>query len=613
MSRRIEVELTSARDDGTWTWRAAGARQPKGVLDGGLLYSDAKVGDVVRADADFDVDGITVTAVLPPKGARPEPERLEVIGPEREFTPVTSTLAKGGRDDRGDRGDRRPRREGDRDRRPGPRSGPGGRPGAGRPDRGPRAEGDRGPRAEGDRGPRAEGERGARPDRPRRERPAPPPPRPKAKKLRPRRTHRDALLAALPPEQHPIAEQVLRGGMPAVRTALNEQNTKAKAEGKPEVPVPAVLAIAEDLLPRFRLAEWLDRAEAAAADAEELSLSDLRSVVVSADDVSRDERVRAMADSLKAVLDRRAPAELQQWIDDVRGSVTSGRVVRALRLAARPPRPNEVLPADLVTALVEAAGAALTAEIEPDRWATVLDAVAYSPVRRDVMPAGIPAEPGEELLVVVRKHAGRSPAIAALFGVDAPAPKGKGRPGKGRTRSGGAPARPAPAGPPVLGPGGRRIPPPPPRRPEPATSATSAAEAPSAPPEARTPEAAAEPAAPAAPAAPEAIVEGTAAAEAHPESPVDTPAAVPAEQAPTQQAPLADEPPASAASAPAAAPAPTPAEPVEPPAGTAVDAATTEATPRGDDPRAHGDQLLAPDGPPPSSPGDGDDGAASSS
>ena len=66
MSRRIEVELTSTREDGTWTWRAAGAKQPKGELDGGLLYRDAKVGDVVRADADFLIDGIVVTAVLPP-------------------------------------------------------------------------------------------------------------------------------------------------------------------------------------------------------------------------------------------------------------------------------------------------------------------------------------------------------------------------------------------------------------------------------------------------------------------------------------------------------------------------------------------------------------------
>ena len=37
MSRRIDIELTSARPDGTWTWRAAGAQEPKGVLEGSIL------------------------------------------------------------------------------------------------------------------------------------------------------------------------------------------------------------------------------------------------------------------------------------------------------------------------------------------------------------------------------------------------------------------------------------------------------------------------------------------------------------------------------------------------------------------------------------------------
>ena len=102
MPRRIELELTSERPDGSWTWRAAGAREPKGELDGSILPSGAKVGDVLRAEADFDIEGITVLSVLPPKGGRQEPERIEILGPQREFTPVTSTLVG-----KGDRGDRR--------------------------------------------------------------------------------------------------------------------------------------------------------------------------------------------------------------------------------------------------------------------------------------------------------------------------------------------------------------------------------------------------------------------------------------------------------------------------------------------------------------------------
>ncbi|MGH9176950.1 MAG: hypothetical protein ACRD0N_00140, partial [Acidimicrobiales bacterium] len=92
MARRIEVELTSTRDDGTWTWRAAGAKQPKGVLDPALLYEGARVGDVVRAEADFEIEGILITAVLPPRQKRAEPDRLEIIGPAREHQGVTSSL-----------------------------------------------------------------------------------------------------------------------------------------------------------------------------------------------------------------------------------------------------------------------------------------------------------------------------------------------------------------------------------------------------------------------------------------------------------------------------------------------------------------------------------------
>lgn len=458
MSRRIDVELTSDRGDSTWSWRAAGARQPKGVLDAGLLYDGARVGDVVRAEADFDVDGITVTAVQAPKGARQEPERIEVKGVEKEFTPITSSLTGKARE-RAEQGeDDRPRRSRD-DRGPRP-GGPGGRPG------GP-------PRGDGARGPRPDGDRPDRSQRP--PRPAPPAPKPKAKKLRPARVHRDALLASLAPEQQPIAEQLLRGGMPAVRAAVEEQNAKAKAQEGLEIPVDTVLGIAEQLVTRARVADWLDRAEAAKETGAELALRDLRSVVSSADDLARDEATRELAAELKVMLEQRTEADQSAWLTDIEGSLTGGRVVRALRLSSRPPEPGTSFPDELTTRLTEAANGALTADIAPDRWATVLDAVAYSPVRRSVVPAGVPAEPTEELLVAVRKHAGRAPAIATLFGIASPPDRAKGprRPTKaaGRnpnlTRAGGprgatVPVPGRPAGRPI--PPAKRIPPPPGRQ-----------------------------------------------------------------------------------------------------------------------------------------------------
>src|SRR5439155_17079261 len=101
---------------------------------------------------------------------------------------------------------------------------------------------------------------------------AAPAPRPRPKRLSPGRRHREAVVASLPPEQRPVAEQVLRGGIPALRQAVDEQNAKARAAGEPAIRAEPLVAMAEDLLPRLRAAEWRDRAEAAEADAEEIGL-----------------------------------------------------------------------------------------------------------------------------------------------------------------------------------------------------------------------------------------------------------------------------------------------------------------------------------------------------
>ena len=420
MARRIEVELTSARDDGTWTWRAAGARQPKGELPGDLLYSGAKVGDVVKVEAEFHLDGIEVTIVFPPKAARSRPEVLEMVSrPLRDDELVTTRMSRreGGR---GDERRGRPRREG------------------------PRREGDGGP-------PRREGgaRRGAGDhDRPRRERPEVEA-RPKPKRLRPRRTHRDAVVAEVPDEYQPIAQRVLSGGIPEVRKALDEQNAAAKAEGKPEMAPGPILAIAEELLPRLRSAEWRDRADAALADLDELDLRDLRSVVVAADAGARDDETRAIAEQLREGLNRRIEADHSQWTTDLAEAVREGRVVRALRLSSRPVKAGAPLPQEVAATLAEMASAALAPDIAQDRWATVLDAVAYSPVRGAIIPAGIPAEPAPELREAVTKLADRVPHIAALFGIDpAEAARTRTRTRRARTRrpenEGPAGDRPAP-------------------------------------------------------------------------------------------------------------------------------------------------------------------------
>ena len=450
VSRRIEIELTSARPDGSWTWRAAGAREPRGVLDGSLLHSGAKAGDVLRAEADFELEGITIISVLAPKSdTRAEPARIEVVGPGRPEGPGVTTQLVGRSDRRSgdrrrDRDDGRPRRDDGRPRRDRDQ----GRPQTGRDTGRPRREGAEetaepstgagGRRGPGERRDRERTDRPARSDaasehesgssRRRRDRvPAAPAPaeadadRRKPRRLNPGTAHRRAVMESLAPEERPIAEQVLRGGIPAVRTALHLEREKATAEGRPAPNTDELIAMAERLLPRLKAAEWRDRAEAAAAAADEISLRDLRSVVAGAD-VARDDETRALATKVREALERRVTATHEEWSGEIVKQLDDGRVVRALRLSARPPDPAARLDAELSQRLTDAAGAAMSPDAPPDRWAALLDAAAVSPVRRSIQPVGLPENAPPDLKRSAHQHSGSIPALAKLLGVSIPPP-----------------------------------------------------------------------------------------------------------------------------------------------------------------------------------------------
>jgi hypothetical protein len=415
MPRRIDIELTSSREDGSWTWRAAGAREPRGTVGGSLLPSDTKVGDVLKVDAEFFVDGIEITGVVPVKGPRTEPERIELLVPAEEAPLVTTSITGRPRDDRG------PRRDGPRRDRPPRREGDARRDGEGRP----RDRGDRKDRPE-------RGERSERRDRPpRRNRPTPPPmpavERPKAKRLRPGKAHRIALLESLPEEQRPIAEQVVLGGLPAVRQAIEKQNAERTASGEPPISAGPLLEIAERLVPKVRTAEWRDRAEAAQRDLDVLDLRDLRSVVSAADAAAKDDETRALATALRDGLASRAEAEHQAWLAELTATVDVGRIVRALRLSSRPPKAGTPLPPELATRLTEGASAALTDDAPSERWVAVLDALAFSPVRDKVIPASLPKELDTDVRATIARLATRIPKIAHIFEVapdrNAPRPK----------------------------------------------------------------------------------------------------------------------------------------------------------------------------------------------
>ncbi len=439
MSRRLDIELTSNRQDGTWTWRAAGAKSPKGVVNSSLLSADAKTGDVLKVEADFDIDGISVLSVVQMREKGQRGNLLEMLASEKTFTPVTQKLAdkpksdrKGGRDAKGKReGDSRPAR----------------------PPRDPNA-----PRRPASTRPDGTTGRPARPSRPHFTAPPEMPKRPTAKRLKPKHVHRTAVLETLPVEQRGVAERALEGGIKAVRDAVKIQNDQLRKDGKPEVPSDGLISMAQNLLPKLRVADWLDKAEAAKSDLATLDLRDLRSVVVASEDpmVMRDETTRALAAELKTALKERQDAAQTLWLSDINDALKVGRTVRALKMTSEPPKAGQPFPSELGAKLAQAATAGLTTETAPDRWIALLEALAFSPIRGQVKLTTLPQQPSEALLATVKRLSSLLPQIASLFGVEVspgvsgPRPLRPTRPVRVKPKT--APAKPAAIDPVVAAP-----------------------------------------------------------------------------------------------------------------------------------------------------------------
>ena len=455
MSNRLDIELTSIRSDGSYTWRAAGARQPKGVIDAKILTDDAKVGDILRVEAEVEIDGITILGVLPPKEKVTPQGRIELLGSPKPIQAVTTVLlSEGGRGDRRDLLDspRRGDRSGSRatagqaagqsaptpgdpsqleaaqnpvsstDRNAGrvptepPQAGPlavlrAVRPQAPIADRngGPVQKRTLGPgrpatqravlqRPAANAGPNG-GRARSKPARPglpaaqragpglrgandglrhvvpghpavneapaTRDKPRPPAPtqqqtpaRKAVPRFEPGTVHRDLLFASLASEQRPIAERLAAGGIPAVRRAIAAERERARSEGRPEVTGEAILALAEQLAPSVKQAIWLDRAEAAVAQLDQISLRDLRTTVVAA--APRDEASRDLDRKLREEFDRRVKKLRSNWEEQITHALEEGRVLQALRFSAQPPEPTARFPAALVARLATSAGASMS-------------------------------------------------------------------------------------------------------------------------------------------------------------------------------------------------------------------------------------------------------------
>ena len=363
MSRRLSIELTSNKGDGTWTWRAAGAREPRGLISADLLPKGAGISSVITAEVQSDMDGIAVLAVIESEDTRAEPETIQLLGTGK---PTGVNYKGSGRDEKhkrgGGRGDGQDSKQGFSRRRAGQDSRRGSGQGKG-----------------GGQGRGSEQDRQSRP--------------------RPNREHRKNWLASVPPEHAALAEQISKFG-PKQRS---EDGEKPKKD------------IATQLQDEYRMAEWQDRADFVLANFEKTDLAEVRMLIADSDSYARTDQTREQADEARKKLLEREEQDHGEWLADLATHLSEGRVLRALRQSGQPPKAGVPLPLDLVEWLTTATNNILTHEAQPDRWNKTLQALAVSPVRRLVRPSHPPATVSSELTDTVTELRPRFPHIAALF------------------------------------------------------------------------------------------------------------------------------------------------------------------------------------------------------
>ena len=368
MPNRLDIEITSQSTESSYTWRSAGAKEPKGTIKASLLPSGVAIGDVLKVEADFMIDGIEITAVLPQKIKKDGPELLELLGTGKETAGVTTSLVK--------KSNNRKRRK---DARVGPKSN------------------------------KAKDRKRSRSSKAKTERKDRKPYRsPRGKRLKPSKKYRNEYIESLPELQKPIAKELSGSTIPNLRRTIEKMELP---EGFPD----ALLDYAENLNQQLKMAEWMDRATAVENNIENIDLQDFRSVVASSARWAKSSDSLAIKERLELKLNERIDQDHKKWLNSIDEALQEEKTVRALNLSSRSPKAGAQLPEAITTRLIAQANKALNAETTAHRWSIVVEAVAFSPVRQKITPDGLPTEISEELKQSIKKHGDRIPQIAKVF------------------------------------------------------------------------------------------------------------------------------------------------------------------------------------------------------
>ncbi|MBN40112.1 MAG: hypothetical protein CL457_05545 [Acidimicrobiaceae bacterium] len=366
MSSRIEIEITSEIDDKQYTWRALGAREPKGTIKKSLFPAETKIGDDFRVEADFLIDGIEILRVLPKRDERKEQETIEILGSGNENYGVTTQLVKKKRNKKGTRN----RKNQDQNTQKRSKS--------------QQSKKDTVKKPRQSRSPQ------------------------RGKRLKAKRSHRNSVIDSLPDLHKPLAREVLSRGIPNLRKTLSTMKL-------PEGFDVEILRYAEKINKQLKTAEWQDRADAVLMNAKDVDLRDFRSVVAAGGQWARSDELSIIQSQLETSLRERIDFEHQQWLSEIRKAIEEGKSVRALNLTSHPPKPGTPLPENLMDSLVDLANNSLDSDTASHRWSVVVQAVAFSPIRLKVVPKGIPERISDELVDTIKKLSDRIPNISGIF------------------------------------------------------------------------------------------------------------------------------------------------------------------------------------------------------
>jgi hypothetical protein len=375
MAYRIDIEITSVKDENTFTWRKQGAKQPKGIVDKSLLGSSTKVGDIFKVEIEQSLDGIDIVAVIDSKKKAQglNTPVIEIGIKKQSDAKVTLTKVKG-------KTEKKAAHNKDFDR------------------------------SHKNQEFKAEYKKRSNSNHEKK----------RSEFLRINWVKTDSFLETLSAQEKPIAELLIKGGMPSVRNAIKVQNEQAKANNLPEVAEAALLAIAEKLMPEVRKMQWLDRANSALEAGSKCPIRELKSLLASVD--LKDETIKTILSQLKGLLKEVVEQQIKNWKEDMTKASEAGDIKRSLELLSSPPDRTATLDSNILEVMVKAVNDKFRSDLDPDNWIELVESLANSTLRTKITIEKIPFDATEATLATAKKYSGFIPSLAPLLGLKIPPP-----------------------------------------------------------------------------------------------------------------------------------------------------------------------------------------------